>query len=565
MIPTMMQNTLGTPPNPDMPEGASSFTPNPRIEALKGRREVMRRFAPRQGGGPPGTGTIALPAGDDYIADQAPGRADGVLSELELRDLEWDRFEDREAAAKERFRAGPPGIVFPQFLPYHGDLEVETTRMRRDYMRMMNDPDVSSSVESIVYGVAAQEPQFIPRDRKNYADQKCCELVRWNLTERIQEQWAQGVVWPIVANAMVQGFCANYKEWELEEQHGEFYGSWPIAALKAADVEQDIVLETDSGLNIVGLMGLRYNAGVQFSPGEWVIQRRCPYKNNPSGTSALRPAYRSWWFLHLVRGLRGLVAQKRATSVPYAEQVQPNQQVAVGKALQQLQGKSFATFPKDVIVKALELARGSEEHFASFVKDSQEEIARAIQHGTLAMMTGGAGESRGNAQEQRKGRDLVIWYHTTLVINALSNHKTGLIRDIVELNVDRERLPITGLPKLMLGGLDIDELKKHAELSKALLDNGMDLSREQEYELYAKTPPKDKGDVLPGKKQQTSNTGMGNPVDPAQGSDAPDGAAPPADAGGGDQSLDAILGGAGTATPPVAPVQPGDGPGGAAG
>jgi Protein of unknown function (DUF935) len=450
-----------------------------------------KQSAPAQDAGD----SVRLPAGKDYSAGSAPGPDRGILDRLKRQDVPWpgpDVAADTDAGpyvGTERYRGGPQGVVFPRFLPYYEDGSLETAEMRLAYRRMGSDPNVSAAIKGLIYAVAALDLKVVPANRKSKYDQEVADFVRWNLEDRLFEGMS-GLVWNILSGGLTDGYSLCYKVWGCEKR-GKHAGKWPLCRLKPVDTGNDAVVQTNSAMDIVGILGLRYNAGTEFSPNEFVIYRHCPVYNQPTGTSALRCVYKRWWFLNAVMTLRGIATEKRSSPFAWATYKTASQESKLNAMMAKLKSQNWATVPEGVLLQVLDLAGSGETIFQSFCKDAAEDIFLGIQHATLQALTGGANEERGSSEIHKHQTDVVREYLTRGIETCLNDHDTGLIRDIVDLN-----FVVEDYPRALLTSVDKDGQKKEADLAKQLQDMGLKLSVADMYDRFSLTPPEDESDVL---------------------------------------------------------------------
>ena len=466
----------------------------------------------------------ARPPGIDYGKGFAPGVSRGIVHRLAQEGTPWpgpDEVDDEhepelfDRLARQKIRSGPMGVVLPRFLPYHdGGDSGESAQMRKAYRVMENDSTVSGAVKGLIYGVAAQDAQFLPYDKHDDNAQKQCEYVRWNLQDRINEGFS-GLVWNILSGGLRDGYSVCVRDWCVQRD-GEYRGSWPLRQLRAMDTGQTCVLETDSIGNVVAVLGLEYNSGELFSPADFVIWRHCPNYNSPTGCSAFRSIYKDYWYLQTAKQLRAIAGSKRAMSFVWGTYKTTAQQTQLQGVLAKLESRNWAAVPEDVKLNVADIAGSSDSIFNDWERDCTERIIFGLQHATLQAITGDAGQQRGDTKVHGKQSDLVRWFLTCGIENVHNNHDTGLIRDITNLNFKDVR----GYTKLRMSSPDIAEMVQRAGLAKTLQELGLDLSKEDITDRFGFAAPKGPEDVL--KKAQG---GPGGAMPP--GASGP-GAQPPA-------------------------------------
>lgn len=447
---------------------------------------------------------VALPEGEDYGPGLAPGSSTGIIDQLRRDGRPWPGSERAKrsgagrAVATQRLKSGPAGVVYPWLSGTSVfDGSRETERMRRDYRLMSSDPNCSSAWKGLIYSVASQDLKILPATRKDPLDQQIADYIRWQFEERL----AGGIpklIWDILWGMGVDGYSLNYKVWGEPEQRGKWYGKVPLRMTRAVDVDLDAVPQTNSFYDIVGIKGLRYNGGEEFAPSDFIIAQHCPQYGSPRGTSVFRCVHRAWLFFNAALALRGVAAEKKATPFIWGSWKTTTQKTSLETMLKAMKSQNWASVPDGVMLNALDLAGAEESIFKTFMGDLQEWIYLGIQHATLQTLTGGAGEQRGNSKVHLDQTQLVRWYLSTIIEALLNNYETGLIRDCVDLNF----AGVMGYPRGKLSNVDVEEMIKEAELDKALQDLGLDLSREETYDKYARTPPQTPDDVLKAKQPE---------------------------------------------------------------
>ena len=447
----------------------------------------------------------------------------------------------------ERVRSGPRGIILPWFAPYMDEYTRETSGMRLAYRWMWADPNVKAAVLGKILSVCALDLNVIPAGKKkrsgfqgsvsqgsgpraredNFRNEEIAEFVRWNLTERVQGCVPE-LAWSILSGGLTDGYSVSEKVWH-HESRDEYAGKYVLFALKAKDVGNDVVLETDEFRNIVGVRALRYSAGEVFSPSSFVIFRHLPLFGTPVGMSDFRAAYGRWWMLDTVLKLRAMGLEKRAMPVMLGEYETTAQKPSLESALSLVRSQTWLSVPKGVRVEALNIAGSADSMFASAVADLKEDIFLAIQGATLQALTGQEGAMRGNSKVHKSTSDLFRWYLARCLEVILNDRDNGLIRDMVDLNY-----VVSSYPRAVLGAIDTADLLQEAELDQRLLSMGLKLSRSELYEKYSRTPPGDPDDEM----QSPGQGGPGKPPGGASGGGPGDGLAGLLGGGGPDKSPD---------------------------
>ncbi len=397
---------------------------------------------------------------------------------------------ERRPLTEEKVRAGPAGVLVPWFLPWFADDTGETPGMRRWYRRMLADPNVKAAFLGKVLAVCAQELQIHPRKKDDERDKGIAEFFRWMIEERL----SGGVVeltWSILSGAMLDGYSVCEKVTNVEVDEPDYHGKYVLDALKPKDTGNDLVLETDEFLNVRAVRTLRFNAGAELDPRDFVIYAHLPFWSHPTGTSDFRAAYGRFWMLDTVLKLRGMGLERRALPTLKGTWVTPSQKPSLEAALALARSSTWISIPDGVKVDALDIAGRADDMFASAVRDLKEDIFLAIAGATLQALTGGPGQQRGNSQVHKDTADLLKWYLAQAVCSVLNHRKTGIIPYYCALNFQGARPP-----KATLSAIDDGELAEAMQVDTGLAQIGFPLSLEGLAERYGRELPASDRDTL---------------------------------------------------------------------
>ena len=478
---------------------------------------------PKPGEGP------RLSTDTSIAARDAPGASRGLLSWLRQAVGGWPGAEvsrrpgstpGRELS-NEKVHSGPAGVVYPAFLPWVDDVTGESPQARLAYRKMVGDPNIKAALFGKVLGTGALELKIQPADRKSKADQDVAKFVRWNLTERVRGGWP-AVSWSILSGGMIDGHSICEKVWGCEDR-GTHAGRWPLVALKSKDVGNDVVLQLDSYRNVVGVLGLRYNAGIQYSPANFLIYRHMSLYETPTGMSDLRAAYRPYWILDTAWKLRAIATEKRAVPFVWASYADVAQKPSLDAMLAAIKSQNWASVPEGVLLQVLDIAGSADAVFKQITDDLREEIFLGIQGATLQALLGGQGEQRGNSKIHKSTSDLFKWALAQSVESLLNDRDSGLIRDIVDLN-----FVVQDYPRASLGAVDVGEMLEELQIDSGLHAMKVPLSRREIYEKYNRTPPDpdDPADALVDEPPPGGPGGPGAPPGAGGGGDGEPGAPP---------------------------------------
>jgi len=207
--------------------------------------------------------------------------------------------------------------------------------------------------------------------------------------------------------------------------------------------------------------------------------------------------------------------ERRATPIVMGTYTNGGQKATLDAALGALSSWNWLSVPESVRVEVLNVAGTADEVFASAIKDYKHEIFLAIQAASLPNIEGQVSDGRGNTKVQQGQADLFKWYLSQSLLSILNDRKTGLIRDIVDLNYVTPHYP-----KASLSAVDQEEVAAELRNYYTGWEMGLDFSKAELYEKFGWKPPTSKEDCLPGKPAAGAG-GAGGPQPPDDGSPQP--------------------------------------------
>ena len=371
---------------------------------------------------------------------------------------------------------------------------------------MFDSPYVKGATLGKILGVSSLDLQVRPFTKDPW-DQKIAEYSEWLFTDRTS---VADLVWEVFAPAMIEGYSVSEYDTQIERD-GDWKGKVALDSLKSLDVGNDVALQKDPRHNVVSLMGLRFNSGKIYDIANFVYYRHLPFFNSVVGTSDFRAAFKSWFKLELVEGLRAVFLEKKA--LPFVVgKASAHQVPSLNDVLSRMKSQSHIVVPTNVIVDALQVAGAADVAYAAAVRDYKHDIFIGIQLASLQQLEGTITDGRGNSQVHASSADLVKFHMGSQAQKILNR----INRDMIDVN-----FVVQHYPKLTLSSINATELLQELEIDKGLNAMGIDLSREEIYDRYGRTPPESPDDVLAGKPPGTA---------PAPGPLTP-GASPFADAG----------------------------------
>ncbi len=369
---------------------------------------------------------------------------------------------------------------------------------------MLASPHVKPALLGKILNVASLDLKVLPADKRDKQSQAIAEFVRWNLEERLRD-CVPGLVWAVLSGGLVDGFSVCEKVWTYEDT-GRYAGKYALRELKPKDVGNELVLQTDPHLNTVGVKGLRWNAGLEFAPADFLIYRHLPLYSSPVGYSDLRAAYGSWWMLDTAKKLRMIAAERRASPVLLGHYQNAAVQPGLERGLALAASRTWLSVPEAAKVEALNLAGTADAIWDGLIKDLEHDILRSIQGAILQSTEGETTDGRGSSQVHKSMAELLVWHLAATVAALLNDRDAGLVRDLVDLNY-----VVSEYPKVTLGAVDINELAQEIQIDQGLHALGMDLSKEELGERYGRSPPHQDSDDAGGEDKLPGQAAPGGP------------------------------------------------------
>lgn len=462
-----------------------------------------------------------------------PGPSRGILAWLRNRATPWlgprlSRGQPVDVELRgQSVRSGPAVASLPWFLPYFdgGQSLAEHAAMRQAYRRMLADPNVKAAFLGKALAVCALEIKVIPCNKKSRRDNRITDFVRWNL-ESALEGGLPGAIWSVVSGALIDGYSVSEKVWEYVDC-GEHAGRYCLRALKPKDTGNDVVLLTDPYRNVIGVQGLRYNAGEIFPPAAFAIYRHLPLWDQPTGMSDLRAAYSRWWMLDTVLKLRAVGLEKRALPVVVGHYQSSQQRPSVEAALALVKSQNWLAVPEGVQIEALNIAGMADAAFSEAIRDLKHDIFLGIEGAVLQSLEGTVTDGRGDTSVHRSKADRIAWFVAQSVECLFNDRRHGVIPDLVDLN-----FASGGCPRVRLQAVDLDEQRANLEIDEKLIGMGLALSKDDLYERYGRRPPDpaDPDDELPARGKAGPIGGMPSITEGGQAIDVPEDASEKPDA-----------------------------------
>lgn len=406
-----------------------------------------------------------------------------------------------------------------------GDLDDygrETDEMRRAYRDLhRKEPAVRSAVDGKAAAVAALDVIVKPRNKELPNDRAAAAWVK-DCVEDTPHGW-DGMILNILRAAFIDGFSVNEKTGQ--GVHSDQGARWGLKHVKNKDTAH-LKLRLDPFRNVLGvvntLRGLRTH-----DPRKVILFTHSDMFDNPFGQSDLRAAYRSanlindayqvWYIAIKVYGGPFLSGKVK-------DDVRRKQ---METALRAARAAGFIVCNAEDEIEILNLASATSfDAFEKKVRIHREEIYLAVRHAYMPFMqssSGGADQRGDTGVSKHAGSDPVEYLLAKAVGRCLTHQ---LAADLVIPNFPAG----TGIPIVMLGGVNWAETKTQLEVAEKLLTVfGLHSSAEHLYEITQMPPPESAADTPPGPKQPGAIAGAPGAVAPGQIPADPNAAPTPAD------------------------------------
>lgn len=407
-----------------------------------------------------------------WRADRAPYAGDPARQAAEI---------SRERV-KVQLMATATGRV--TFLPWFDSNTDETVEMRLEYRKMLREPAVKVPLLTKVFSLGSLDLSVEPEDETNPHDRRAADFVRWNLAPMVHD-----LAEAVVMHGLIDGHSISEKVFAVETGRTIWRNKIRLAKVKPKDPQCDLAIEVDAFNNVVGVVGMGANHGQRFDPGSFVIWRHLPLYGNPSGMSDLRAAYRAYWIKDATVKLRAVFLEKFSLPSLLGKYQDPTQKPSLDEALQNFRHASWMSVPNDCLIEVLNMAVSPKELYTEAIKDLNHEILLSIAGAILQAMEGNVTGARAIGEVHQTTSELLVWY----LARVLEDVCNQLARDLCDLNFAQ-----AGYPRCSLGGVNDHDMQASLAIDTALLDRGLELSKNDLYRRYGRARPLDQDDALKG-------------------------------------------------------------------
>lgn len=446
-----------------------------------------------------------VPLPGEAPASATPGNtADGLA-----RPAAGDR--DPVAVLAEKVRSATlAGRV--SFLPWLDPYTEETVAMRRMYPIMLRNPVVKQSLQHKVHAVAALDMLVVPADETN-RDHEVADFARYNYTEAMEGGFP-ALVEEILFPALIYKSSISEKVWYPDLWgRGKFRGKRFYRAFKAKEHVDPLY---DEFRNLVGVRATGFGQAEIFPPEDFVVLKNWPLFGGP-GMSDLRAAYGYVWQLDTIEKLHLIHLEKFLSPVMGATYDTTFDLANLPKLeadLAAVRARGWLLTPDSVKVAAMTLATRGEAEFLAKCKDIREQLTLSITGAYLQMLTAtSGGDIRGNSRVQQSTAELLVWELAARISGVLNSQATPQLVSLNYAGAD--------YPKVVMGGVDYQELLQAIQIDMAAQKMGVKLSSNGMARKYSLQLASDPADVLVPVQPPSPFGGAGGGGDPNPGGSEP--------------------------------------------
>lgn len=371
-----------------------------------------------------------------------------------------------------------------QFLNELDGVSDETPQMKAEYWKFATtEPAFASSLWTKIISVISNEVIIQPSSKSQYDKdmaswvKECLHRTRGGLRNIGQEIFYHGL---IRGNVLCEPkwMVKNTPKW----QHLFPHGYWTLKDFVAKSPE-DYRLEEDGFRNIKGVWSTRTNQWYPLS--YFVFWANRPVYGNKAGVSEARSIRRACTLLKLAHTYRGIYLEQFGLPVLKGTYTKDDGQgyALAYQALERARSLGFILMPDGTDVEALTIAQRGQSDYGEAIEDYRKEIFLAITGSYLYAMEGGVSNAAGNSETHRSTLDLSVWYLCKILEEILNEQ---IIPWLVSLNTYDIEPPLA-----QIGGVQDSDLKASMEIDSQLFNMGVPLDRDEIYERYKRTPPKD--------------------------------------------------------------------------
>jgi hypothetical protein len=365
--------------------------------------------------------------------------------------------------------------------------DVDNIALRKAYKEMLNDSTVKAAFLTMLFElcqlnikVATTSEEQKDKDVAAFVDY-CLHACKGGL--------ANGVLMKIVKPAMQYTFSISEIVY-APITTGKWKNKVGIKFLKSKDTSADAwSFEVDEFKNVTAIIQNYEGTQRAFGPSKFIRYAFMAEFDNPFGVSHLRAAYRAWWVKKTV--LRAWAYYNETSgAVPVGTYQGDAQRAALETQLKKFAGRRWLAIPDSVKLEIKDFTSNVAQNGYRAACDYQDkQIFLSIRGAFLQALEGDRTGARSMGEVHESTADLFVWYLSQEVADALNDQ---LVPQLVAMNFGED----VDVPHVTLESPVEEDLKISAEVDTYLSKMGLPLSKQEMYDKYGRTAPRDDEDAL---------------------------------------------------------------------
>lgn len=422
----------------------------------------------------PSTGVRSQPT-QQFAA--APVSTSTVLT-VRPPDRSVRELREKVAVREAQYRLSGRSLFMP-WLDERNICHAPAWKLEAAFVAMRNHYIVKPAILQKLFAVSSLDLQSHPADERNQADKDIADFARYQFGQILG---VRDIILETLFPSAVLGNVVCELVWDAELwTRGRWRGRRLYRALKAKARAKPVY---DEFRNIIAIQGPGADGKTEeWEPEGFVVLKNLPWFGD-DGTSDFLAVYQLVWEMETVKALRNIHLDKFTSPFVHltynaeAQQIaQATKDEATGEPLEiqnvleenvkGVKSRSYLITPDGVTAAALQLAVRGEQEFRDAIKDYEQNIVLCLDGAFLQTITspGSPGDVRGNSQTQASTAQLFVW-------DAAASICTELNRQAVPLLIRENFGDGADYPTLALAGINLDEMKKQAEIyGLAVRDN----------------------------------------------------------------------------------------------
>ncbi len=396
-------------------------------------------------------------------------------------------------------KAGAEGIPHFEWIE-----DLDPAKLRKAYTEMMADAQVKAALLTKLFEVCSLDISVVPTDAEDERAIEVAEFIKHNLTH-LKGGSTKGLLMKIARPALQHQFSISEIVLQSEKK-GRFKGKWTLKVLKSKNITTGLWgFEVDDFKNVSNYIHTVKGHRFHYPVEKFIHYAYLPEFENPRGMSDLRAAYRGWFVKRFVLRALAVISDKLG-HIPVASDVSNANRASVEKQLKAFAGRRWLALPPDVQLEIVDFAhRTAIDGYGKTVAIMDKQIVNSIMGAALQSLEGDKTGARSMGEVHQSTTKLWVWYLAAELADIINEQ---LVPQLVRLNFADADIPL-----VRLEAAEQEDLKLQSDIDKNLHEIGLPLSKQEFYERYNRTPPKDEDDELKKAAMPAMVPGQ-NPNDP---------------------------------------------------